>query len=136
MGDILKIFGLALVIFFIIDMVWLGYLARDFYREQIGFLLKSNVNWLAAIVFYLIFIAGLVFFVINPALSNNSFSYALLAGAFYGFITYATYDLTNHATLKGWPLIVTLADLAWGSFIASATASITYWFSKLFNIVS
>ncbi len=135
MIQILKIFGIALVVFLIIDMIWLGFIARNFYQEHLGSLMKTNVNWLAAIIFYLIFIAGLVFFVINPALTNNSFSYALLAGAFFGLITYATYDLTNHATLKGWPLIVTLADLAWGTFIASATASISFWISKLFNIV-
>ncbi len=135
MAEILKIFGIALVIFLVIDMIWLGFIARNFYREHLGFLMEKNVNWLAAIVFYLIFVAGLVFFVINPALTDNSFSYALLAGAFYGLITYATYDLTNLATLKGWPVIITLADLAWGTFLASATASISFWVIKLVNVV-
>jgi len=115
-------------------MVWLGWLARKFYKQHIGHLLKKNVNWLAAVIFYLIHIAGLVFFVIQPAVTNNSFSYALFAGAFFGLVTYATYDLTNHATVKGWPLIVTLADLAWGTFIASATASITFLISVLFSV--
>ncbi len=134
MGHILKIFGIALIIFLVIDMIWLGFIAKNFYREHLGHLLKTNVSWLPAVIFYLIFVAGLVFFVINPALVNDSFRYALFAGAFFGFITYATYDLTNHATVKGWPLLVTLADLAWGSFIASATASISFWISKFLNI--
>ena len=135
MGPYVRLFGITLFIFLAIDMVWLGWIARTFYKKHIGHLLKKNVNWLAAVIFYLIFIAGLIFFVIHPALINNSFSYALLAGGLFGLVTYSTYDLTNHATVKGWPLTVTLADLAWGSFLASATASLSYLISVWFNVI-
>jgi uncharacterized membrane protein len=119
----LKLYFIALPVFFAIDMIWLGLVAKDFYRNQIGFLLKENVNWVAAISFYLLFIVGVVFFVVMPALEKGSWMYALLVGALFGFITYATYDLTNLATTKDWPLLVTLVDLAWGA-VLSASVSI------------
>ena len=107
----IKLYFIALPIFFIIDMIWLVLVARGFYGNQIGFLMKSNINWTAAIIFYLLFIAGLVFFVIMPALEKNSWLHALIFGVFFGLITYATYDLTNLATIKDWPLLVTIVDL-------------------------
>ncbi len=122
----IKLYLIALPVFFAIDMVWLGLVAKDFYRSQIGFLLKSNVNWTAAIIFYLLFIVGLVVFVIAPAVEKNSWIYALLFGVFFGFITYATYDLTNLATLKDWPILVTLVDLAWGAVLAASVSVVTY----------
>ena len=121
-----KLYFIALPVFFAIDMIWLGLVAKDFYRNQIGFLLKENVNWVAAISFYLLFIIGVVFFVVMPALEKGSLMYALLVGAFFGFITYATYDLTNLATTKDWPLLVTLVDLAWGAVLSASVSSVTY----------
>ena len=88
--------------------------------------MKNDINWIAAIIFYVIFIGGLVLFVILPAVQSASLSHALLFGAFFGFITYATYDLTNLATLKDWPLTVTLVDLAWGTSLGALVSSITY----------
>jgi uncharacterized membrane protein len=96
-------------------MLWLGVVAKNFYKNQIGFLMTPNINWLAAIIFYLIFIAGLILFVVSPALAKSSLQHALVFGALFGFITYATYDLTNLATLKDWPLTVTIVDMIWGS---------------------
>ncbi len=122
----LKLFIIALPVFFAIDMVWLGLVAKNFYQNQIGFLMTSNINWVAAIIFYLIFIAGLVFFVIIPALLKKSWIHALLFGAFFGFVTYATYDLTNLATLKDWPLLVTLVDLVWGMVLGALVSFATY----------
>jgi uncharacterized membrane protein len=119
----LKIYLVALPTFVALDAIWLGLVAKNFYREQIGFLIKPNFNLPAAIVFYLLFIGGLTLFVIGPALEKHSWQHALLFGAFFGLVTYATYDLTNLASIKDWPLVVTLVDLAWG---AAASASVSY----------
>lgn len=122
----IKLFIIALPVFFVIDMVWLVLIAKKFYQEQIGFLMKPDINWFAAIIFYLLFIAGLIIFVISPAVEKHSWVHALLFGALFGLITYATYDLTNLATLKDWPLLVTVVDLIWGSVLASSISLITY----------
>jgi uncharacterized membrane protein len=125
-----KLYLIALSIFFVIDMAWLSLIARNFYAHQIGFLMKSNINWLAAILFYFLFIVGIVVFVIEPALAKASWKQALLFGALFGLITYATYDLTNLATLKDWPLLVTIIDLLWGTLLAASVATITYWIAN------
>ena len=122
----IKLFIIALPVFFVIDMVWLVLVAKKFYQEQIGFLMRPDINWFAAIIFYLLFIAGLVLFVISPAVEKHSWVHAILFGALFGLITYATYDLTNLATLKNWPLLVTVVDLIWGTVLASAISLITY----------
>jgi uncharacterized membrane protein len=122
----IKLFVIALPVFFVIDMVWLVLVAKKFYQDQIGFLMKPDINWFAAIIFYLLFIAGLVLFVISPAVEKHSWVHAILFGALFGLITYATYDLTNLATLKDWPLLVTVVDLIWGSVLASAISLISY----------
>lgn len=122
----IKLYLIALPVFFAIDMIWLGLVAKDFYRAQIGFLMKTEVNWAAAIVFYLIFIAGLVVFVISPAVEKGSWTHALLFGALFGLVCYATYDLTNLAVAKEWPLLVTIVDLAWGAALAASVSIVTY----------
>lgn len=123
----IKLFAIALPVFFAIDMIWLGLVAKDFYRAQIGTLMKTDVNWTAAIIFYLIFIAGLVVFVISPAVEKGSWTHALLFGALFGFVCYATYDLTNLAVAKDWPLLVTIVDLVWGAVLAATVSTITYF---------
>ncbi len=123
----LKLWFIALPVFFVIDMLWLGLVAKNFYAKQIGTLLKSNVNWAAAVIFYLIFITGLVVFVINPAMEKGSWTHALLFGALFGFVCYATYDLTNLALTKGWSVLVTVVDLAWGATLAALVSVITYF---------
>lgn len=123
----IKIYLIALPVFLAIDMIWLGLVAKGFYFKQIGFLMKTNVNWTAAIIFYLIFIVGLVLFVIAPALDKNSWQQALLLGALFGLITYATYDLTNLATISNWPILVTFVDLLWGTTLAASVSVITYF---------
>ena len=124
-----KLFFIALPVFFVIDMAWLVLVAKKFYQQQIGFLMKPDINWFAAIIFYLLFIAGLVLFVISPAVEKHSWVHALIFGALFGLISYATYDLTNLATLKDWPVIVTVVDLIWGTVLASAISVITYLIS-------
>ncbi len=123
----LKLYAIALPVFFAIDMVWLGIVAKNFYAKQIGFLMKSNINWPAAIIFYLLFIVGLVLFVVSPALEKHSWMHAVVFGALFGLITYATYDLTNLATMKDWPLLITIVDLIWGSVLAASVSTITYF---------
>lgn len=122
----LKMYGIALVVFFAVDMLWLGVIAKRLYNEQIGHLLKTDVNWAAAIIFYLIFVAGVVTFVLMPAWNDGSFVRALLLGGLFGFIAYSTYDLTNLATMKDWPFFITIIDLAWGTALGALTASISY----------
>ena len=126
----IKLYLIALPVFFAIDMVWLGLVAKNFYRSQIGSLMKSDINWTAAIIFYVLFIVGLVLFVITPAIEKGSWTYALLFGAFFGLISYATYDLTNLATLKDWPLLVTIVDLAWGAVLAASVSTVTYFIAR------
>lgn len=123
----IKLFAIALPVFFAIDMIWLGFVAKNFYRSQIGFLMKPDINWVAAIVFYLIFITGLVLFVISPALEKGSWTHALLFGALFGFVCYATYDLTNLAVAKDWPLLVTIVDMIWGAVLAGSVSIVAYF---------
>ncbi len=125
-----KLYAIALPVFFTIDMIWLGLVAKNFYRGQIGTLMKTDVNWVAAIIFYLIFISGLVVFVITPAMEKGSLSHALLFGALFGFVCYATYDLTNLAVAKDWPLLVTIVDLIWGAVLAASVSSVTYFIAN------
>jgi len=124
---LIKLYLIALPIFFIIDMIWLGLIATNFYKSQIGMLMKPDINWTAAIIFYLLFIGGLVFFAIEPAVAKSSWTTALFLGAFFGFITYATYDLTNLATLKDWPILVSIVDMAWGTVLGASVSVITYF---------
>ena len=126
----IKLYAIALPVFFAIDMFWLGVVAKNFYRSQIGALLKPDVNWVAAIIFYLIFIAGLVVFVIAPAVEKGSWTHALLFGALFGFVCYATYDLTNLAVAKDWPLLVTIVDLAWGAVLAASVSTVAYFIAS------
>lgn len=123
----LKLYLIAFIVFFVIDLLWLGIIAKNLYQQYLGHLLKANVNWIAAIIFYLIFIGGLVFFAIMPAVDKNLWTQALLLGALFGFITYATYDLTNLATLKDWPLMITIIDLIWGTSLGALVSTITYF---------
>jgi uncharacterized membrane protein len=129
-----KLYLIALPIFLIIDMIWLGLIAKNFYSKQIGLLMKTNINWVAAFVFYALFILALVIFVIAPAVEKKMWLNALLYGALFGLVTYATYDLTNLATLKDWPLVVTVVDLLWGAFIASSVSVITYFVAIKTNL--
>lgn len=122
----LRLYAIALPVFLAIDLVWLGLIAKNLYAKQIGHLLRPDVNWIAALVFYALFVAGLVFFVIAPAVEKKSWLQALTSGALFGLVTYATYDLTNLAVAKGWPLGITLIDLAWGTFLGAVVSAVTY----------
>ncbi|MCR4413410.1 MAG: DUF2177 family protein [Thermoguttaceae bacterium] len=122
----LKLYAATFVGFLAIDMVWLAFVARGFYKHHLGFLLSEQPNWWAAIVFYLLFIAGLLVFAVVPGLQAGSLRKALVLGAFFGLVAYATYDLTNLATVKKWPWIVTVVDMAWGTVLAASVTGIGY----------
>lgn len=126
-----RLYLIVLPVFFALDMLWLGVLAKDFYRDQIGSLLKADVNWTAAILFYLVFIAGIVHFVLMPAVEKGSARLALLNGAAFGFVTYATFDLTSLALVRDWPLPITLVDLAWGTVLTATVSWVAFRVSRL-----
>jgi len=116
---------ITLVVFFVIDMIWLGVVAKGFYRRHLGPLMSPKVNWTAAMLFYLLFIVGLLIFAVRPALLSGVPIDALYYGALLGLISYATYDLTNLATLKDWPLIVTIIDLMWGTVLGGVVSYVS-----------
>ena len=118
--ETLVLYGITLMVFFLIDMIWLGVVAKGFYRKHLGAFLSPKVQWGAALLFYLLYIVGLLVFVVRPALLRGAPLQALLFGALFGLICYATYDLSNMATLKDWPLVVTVVDLVWGSVLGGA----------------
>ena len=134
--DFIRHFIIVLVIFAILDAIWLGLVAPGFYQSQIGFLLRETPNWYAAVAFYLIFITGLTVFVVTPAIRQESLLWGALKGAFFGIVTYATYDLTNLATIENWPLIVTMVDLAWGATLCAVTTLISTWLGKKLTVQS
>lgn len=126
MMPFLKLYGIAFVLFLVIDLVWLGLIARNLYQKYIGHLMADSVNWIAALVFYFLFIGFLVYFVLLPNINTGTLLQVMLTGALFGFITYATYDLTNLATLKDWPWQITIIDLLWGTFLGSSISTLTF----------
>jgi uncharacterized membrane protein len=122
----LRTYAVAIVTFFALDLLWLGVVAKGFYRTQMGHLLRPDVQWGPALLFYLIFVAALVVFVVQPALEKQSLRHALLYGAFFGLATYAAYDLTNLALAKDFPTIVAVVDLAWGAVLSATVAAVAY----------
>ncbi|MDH8677287.1 DUF2177 family protein [Fusibacter bizertensis] len=116
-------FFITFVVFLVIDMFWLGFVAKNIYSKYLGYLMADKVNWIAAIVFYMLFVIGLLYFVIMPA---NDFTHLVVSAALFGLITYATYDLTNLATVKSWPLTITFIDLVWGTVLSTLTATVSY----------
>ncbi|MFT7644482.1 MAG: putative membrane protein [Candidatus Paceibacteria bacterium] len=129
--QLVYIYLLTIPAFFLIDMIWLGFVANKFYQSQIGFLL-GPVNWTAAIVFYLIYIVGIIIFAVHPALVADSFGKAVLLGALFGFFAYATYDFTNLATIKGWPILVSVVDIVWGTVLTGSVSAASYYLAKTF----
>ena len=126
----LKLYLITLLVFLGIDSIWLVLIAPQFYRAQIGHLMAETPNLLAAGIFYLLFIATLVYFVVEPALRTGIRRDALVRGALFGLVTYATYDLTNLATLRDWPLLVTVVDLLWGTTLTAITAAVSVWIGR------
>ena len=111
-------------------MIWLGIIAKGMYDRHLGHLLAENVNWVAAILFYLMFIGGILLFVVYPAIEKQSLQHAIVYGALFGIITYATYDLTNLATLKNWPVAIVYIDIAWGALLTALVSTAGYYIAK------
>ncbi len=125
-----KLYGLTVPLFFVIDLIWLGVVAKSFYQKNLKYILSPNVNWTAAIIFYLIYIAGILIFAVLPAVAKDSLRHAAVWGALFGFFTYATYDLTNLALLKDWPIIIVIVDILWGVVLCSAVATLSFFIAK------
>jgi uncharacterized membrane protein len=123
----LKAYAIAAVTFVAVDMAWLGVMAPRYYKPIMGDIAISGVNLPPAILFYAIYPIGLVIFAINPALKSGSPMTALWLGALFGFFTYMTYDLTNHATLRNWTAALTMVDIAWGTVLGALTSAATAW---------
>ncbi len=130
----LKLYLVTFLSFLAIDSLWLGLAAPKFYRSQIGFIMAEDPNLIAAGVFYLLFIAGLVFFVVQPGVSDHSLLQAVARGAWFGLVTYATYDLTNLATLAGWPILLTVVDMLWGTTLTALVTLVSVWVGKKLGI--
>lgn len=126
MSRVLLTYGVSVPVFFVVDMIWLGVIARGFYRKALEPLLTPNINWTAAIIFYLLFLVGVLVFALLPGMEKRSLVYTVKMAALFGFIAYATYDLTNLATLRDWPLMLSIVDMIWGSFLSASTAGLTY----------
>ncbi len=121
---------LTTVVFFAIDLTWLGLIAKSYYNRHLGHLMAEQVIWSAAIIFYLLFIVGIFLFVIAPAVEKQSWTHALLYGALFGLFTYATYDLTNLATLKGWPMSIVFVDILWGMVLTGVVSLAGYFITR------
>lgn len=117
---------LTAAVFFAVDLLWLGVVARGLYRRHLGHLMAEQVNWTAAIVFYLLFIVGILIFAVLPAVERESVGRAALMGALFGFFTYATYELTNLAVLEGWPMGIVFVDIAWGATLTAIVSVAGY----------
>lgn len=128
-GGFLGTYAVALIVFLALDLAWLGWVARGFYRAQLGGLLSPDVRWGAAILFYLLFVAAVVVFAVMPALERASLTRAIVSGGFFGLVAYAAYDLTNLATLRDFPAVMAVVDMAWGTFLTAATAAAGYLFA-------
>lgn len=129
-SKLLLAYILTFIVFLAIDMIWLGFIARDLYRRQLGNFLSDQVNWTAAIIFYLLFVFGIFLFAVFPAAEKQSISHAIIYGALFGFFTYATYDLTNLATLKNWPVKIVFIDIVWGMVLTGLVSTAGFFIIK------
>ena len=132
MLQFVKLYFLTLPIYLLVDGLWLTVIAKSFYAKHLGFLMAPKPNWTAAGIFYLGYVIGIVIFAVSPALRENSFGKALMLGALFGVFCYATYDLTNLATVKNWPWFVTVIDIIWGATVTMIAAGVGYLLGKRF----
>lgn len=129
------LFLLSFSVFIVVDLVWLLKVAPELYKQNIGHLMAQKFNGYAALLFYVLYHVGLIYFVYIPALASGQLIDAIIGGLLFGLLTYGTYDLTNLATLKNWPWKLTVIDLAWGMFITSVTTTIVTFLAQLWEIL-
>jgi uncharacterized membrane protein len=125
-----KYYVIALVVFVILDAIWLGIISRNLYSKYLGYIMTETPNWIAAIIFYLLFIVGIIVFVVFPGIEEKNLWISFGKAALFGLVTYATYDLTNLATIKSWPIQITIIDLIWGTFLSSIVGVTTIILGK------
>jgi hypothetical protein len=126
----IKLYALTLCTCLAIDVTWIGLIAKNFYQKHLGYLMSESFSLPVALLFYALFALALVIFVIVPAQEKQSLQKALTLGFFFGLVTYSAYDLTNQATVKNWPVIVTVVDMLWGASMAALTSGITFYISS------
>lgn len=127
---ILRAYLIAFLAFLVIDLLWLGVVAKSFYMRHLEPFFAERVNWPAAFIFYILFVAGILIFAVLPAVEKQSLFRAAAYGALFGFFTYATYDLTNLATLRNWPVIIVVVDILWGTILCTAVAMAGYFATR------
>jgi uncharacterized membrane protein len=127
-GNILFLYALTVGVFFLIDLLWLGVVAKGFYQRYMGSLMRENVNWVAAVLFYLIYIGGIQVFVLLPAIqADTGVLKTTIMGGLLGFFAYSTFDLTSLALLKNWSITVVVVDIIWGILLTGSTAGVVLW---------
>ena len=123
----LKAWGGAAAFLLIVDAIWLGLVARGFYSRQLGELMLDQPRLSIAALFYVMYLAAVVILASAPAFRSGSLTDALMLGAILGFAAYGTYDITNLSTLKNWPLVMSLVDMAWGTLLTAAASAVGFW---------
>lgn len=130
MSSFIRLYLLCAGIFLVFDLFWLLVVSKKMYQQFIGHLM-GEAQMIPAVLFYLLYIVGVLFFVLLPGIERQSIGYVLGSGALFGLICYATYDLTNLATLRDWPITMTVIDLVWGTFVTAATSGLAFWLNQL-----
>lgn len=125
-----KAYAFTVVVFLVVDLVWLGVVARGFYAAQLGPLLRDSPMVAPAAVFYVAYVAGIVWFAVLPALASGDWRTAALNGAILGLLAYGTYDMTNLSTLKGWPVAVSVVDMVWGGVVTGVSATAGWFLTR------
>ena len=129
-SQLAKAYGLTFLVFLAVDFLWLGIIAKRLYQRQLGHLFSPEVNWAAAFLFYVIFVIGMMVFVIHPAVKSGAVWQAVWMGALYGLVTYATFDLTNLALIKDWPASIAVVDILWGIVLSTIVSTAGYGIAR------
>ncbi len=124
-ATIVRAFAATGITMFIADMIWLGAVARNLYARELGSLLRPGVQWIPALLFYILYVAAVVVFVVMPAAEKSSLARALGMGAFFGLAAYATYDLTSFALIRDFPVRIAVVDMTWGMVLTALAATLT-----------
>jgi uncharacterized membrane protein len=135
-STILKLYGVTAAVFFAIDLVWIGVVAQGFYERHLGHLLAEDVRWKAAMLFYFLYIAGILVFAVMPALEQGSLGRAILLGGFLGLFAYATFDLTCLALFRSFPTVVVVVDMAWGTVLTASVTAAAYGIGRWMGLGS